>query len=210
MPLPPDMTVWASRQLGFLYGWTLDRTEQPGRVLLRLTTAIPNIGSGPIELVGGEVNMDGTQDVYQRLYYDDDSFEDFFAGAFVYHPEHGHIHFEGYAEYRLREVTAGGGVGDIVGTGSKVSFCLLDVLKYIRRIPGTPPVPQYTTCSAEVQGISVGWADVYDKSLPDQWIDVTDVPNGQYWLEVEVDHEDRLIESDETNNVARIKIFLRT
>jgi hypothetical protein len=55
----------------------------------------------------------------------------------------------------------------------------------------------------------VGWSNVYDKSLPDQWIDVTDVPNGRYWLEVEVDPEGRWIESDETNNIARIKILLR-
>jgi hypothetical protein len=207
-PLLPDVTVWASRPLGFLYGWTLDTLEQPGRVLLRLTTAIPNLGAGPMELVGGEINDDGTQDVYQRVYNDDASFEDFFAGAFIHHDSHGHIHFEGYAEYRLRAVTPGGGVGGVVGTGNKVSFCLLDSLRYIPRVPGTSPDPQYTSCGSE-QGISAGWADVYDKSLPDQWIDVTDIPDGSYWLEAEVDPEDRLIESDENNNVARIRIVLR-
>jgi hypothetical protein len=208
--LPPDLTVWTNRQLSFLYGWTLDYDEQPGRVLLRLTTAFPNVGTGPIELIGGDLNINGTQDVYQRLYYSDGSHVDAFAGEFVHHPEHHHIHFEGYAEYRLREVTPGGGVGAVVGTGNKVSFCLLDVIKYNRRIPGAPSAPQYSTCNADKQGISVGWADVYQQTLPDQWIDVTDVPDGNYWLEVEVDPDDRLIESNEANNIARIRIALRT
>jgi len=207
-PLLPDLIVWASRPYNFLYGWRLDSSEQPGHVLLRLSTAIPNQGAGPIELIGGESHDDGTQDVYQRIYYDDGSYEDVLAGVFVFHPEHNHIHFEGYAEYRLREVTKGGGVGDVVGTGNKVSFCLIDVLTYNRRLPGYPRFPQYLTCGDNKQGISVGWSDVYDKSLPDQWIDVTSVPDGVYWLEVEVDPDNRLIELDESNNVTRIKILL--
>ncbi|MDZ4686264.1 MAG: lysyl oxidase family protein [Planctomycetaceae bacterium] len=208
-PLLPDVIVWADRARHLLYGWTLDRREQPGRVLLRLTTAIPNQGAGPMELVGGETHPDGTQDVYQRIYNDDGTYADVLAGVFVHHPEHNHIHFEGYAVYRLRAVTDEGGVGDVVAEGDKVSFCLIDVLVYDRRLPGFPRTAQYRTCNATRQGVSVGWADVYEKSLPDQWIDVTDVPNGQYWLEVEVDPENRLLESDETNNVTRISIVLR-
>src|SRR6185436_1880253 len=42
----------------------------------------------------------------------------------------------------------------------------------------------------------------------DQWIDVTDVPDGRYWLEVAVDPENHLLESDETNNVVRVPIEL--
>jgi hypothetical protein len=206
--LLPDMIAWANRPYNLMYGWSLDYDEQPGHVLLRLSTGIPNQGAGPMELRGGETHEDGTQDVYQRIYYTDGSYEDVLAGVFVHHPEHNHIHFEGYAEYRLREVTAGGGVGDVVGVGNKVSFCLIDVVTYNRHLPGYPTFPQYVTCNADRQGISVGWADVYDKSLPDQWIDVTDIPNGVYWLEVEVDPDNQLVEQDESNNITRIKLVL--
>jgi hypothetical protein len=207
--LLPDAIVWASVPHGFMYRWRLDRHEQPGRVLLRLSTAIPNQGAGPLELIGGEVLDDGTQAVYQRVYYDDGSYEDRLAGTFVYHPDHHHFHFEGYAEYRLRAFTPEGGVGEVVAGGDKVSFCLVDVLPYNRKLPGFPRFPEYLTCNTDRQGISVGWADVYDKSLPDQWIDVTDVPDGRYWLEVEVDPDDRLLESNESNNLTRIPILLR-
>lgn len=208
-PLLPDLIVWASRPLNFLYGWSLDYTEQPGHVLLRLTTTTANQGAGPIELVGGPTNPDGTQDVYQRVYYDNGSHQDILAGVFVYHSDHRHVHFEDYAAYRLRRFIRGGGVGDVVASSEKVSFCLLDLLTYDRQLPGYPEWPAYSTCGTGTQGISVGWADAYDKSLPDQWIDVTNVPNGVYWLEVEVDPSNRLMEQDETNNVTRIKILLR-
>ena len=208
-PLLPDLIVWESRPLGFLHGWTLDTTEQPGRVLLRFTTTTANQGAGPIELIGGETHPDGTQDVYQRVYYDNAGFQDVLAGVYVHHPEHNHIHFEDYAVYRLRRFIRGGGVGDVVASGEKISFCLLDFITYDRQLPGYPQFPVYSFCGTGKQGISVGWSDIYDKSLPDQWIDVTDVPSGVYWLEVEVDPSNRLMERDETNNVTRIRILLR-
>src|SRR5207247_578097 len=103
--------------------------------------------------------------------------------------------------YNLRTVTESNGVGDIVASGQKVSFCLLDSRKYDGSLPGAPNSDQYNTCG-QLQGISVGWADVYNSRLANQWIDITDVPEGTYWLESEVDPSNRILESDETNNVA--------
>ena len=56
----------------------------------------------------------------------------------------------------------------------------------------------------------MGWADVYEANLDDQWVDVTGLPPGQYWLENVIDPNDQLLESDETNNTARILIDLAT
>jgi hypothetical protein len=57
-------------------------------------------------------------------------------------------------------------------------------------------------------GISVGWADVYQRSIPRQWIEVTGLPNGQYWLEVEIDPYGLLQETDNSNNVTRVLVDL--
>ena len=48
-----------------------------------------------------QVFPDDTQEVLQRIYNSDGSFSEQPVGIFVYHPSHGHIHFEGYAVYRL-------------------------------------------------------------------------------------------------------------
>lgn len=205
----PDLIVWASEEDGYMYDWRIDTNESsmPGRRLLRLSNAVANVGAGPIELRGGDTDSAGTQEVFQRIYDDGSGFTDRLAGTFVFHPEHGHIHFEDFTNYNLRTVTAGNGVGDIVASGQKVSFCLLDVTKYDGSLPGAPNSDQYDSCG-QFQGISVGWADVYHSGLANQWIDITDVPEGTYWLESEVDPSDRIIESDETNNVERIMITL--
>jgi Ca2+-binding RTX toxin-like protein len=196
--LLPDLTPWANQSRGFVYDWTIQGND------LRLTTAIANTGAGPLELRGGAVHGDA-QDVAQRIFNADGSFTDVPAGTFVYHPEHGHIHFEDFAAFRLRAVLPGGGVGDVVAAGAKVSFCLLDVE---RHDTSGPNAQHYLSCG-QMQGISSGWADVYSRGLPGQSIDITNVPDGKYWLEVEADPLNRIVESDETNNFVRIEIDLK-
>ena len=196
MALLPDLTPWLSDERGFVYDWTVQGDE------LRLTTAFANVGEGDLEIRGGDTH-DGVQDVYQRIFNEDGTYTDRLAGEFQHHEQHGHIHFEDFAEFRLREVNADGSVGDIIADGDKVSFCLIDVARY----DGDADASVYRSCG-QVQGISTGWADVYSQGLPGQSIDITGVPDGSYFLEVVVDPDNNLVESDETNNVARILIEL--
>jgi hypothetical protein len=202
----PDLLVWASDPNDYLYGWYLDQAEpsQPGRVLLRVSTATPNIGTGPLELHGSSTSPG----VYQRVFRADGSSYDRFAGNFTFHPGHGHLHFDNWINLHLRTVLPNNGVGDIVASGDKTSFAIIDLIHYDSSLPGSPEFIQYG--GGLVQGLSVGWADVYSANLPDQWIDVTDVPSGQYWLEGIVDPANSILESNETNNAARILInFVR-
>lgn len=203
----PDMIPLVSQDDEYVYGWTIDVTEIPGRILLRLTTAMANRGRGPMELNGGDPLPDGTQEVFQKINLEGGGSTSRVAGQFIYHPAHEHVHFDNFAQYRLRQVTAGNGVGDVTASGDKISFCLLDIDHFNASLPGSPAFGRYNDCG-QIQGVSVGWADVYDQMLPDQWIDVTDVPDGPYWLEVVADPDNRLRETDETNNAARILITL--
>ncbi|HZN68745.1 MAG TPA: lysyl oxidase family protein [Tepidisphaeraceae bacterium] len=204
--LLPDLVALADEARGYVHGWSMDGGSSPGRALLRLTTAVANVGSGPLELRGGESRPDGTQEVFQRVYDGGGGSTDHLAGSFTHHPDHGHIHFDDFTRYSIREIRPGGRVGDVLGSGQKVSFCLIDQYAHAS-LPGSPAAAVYVDCSdGSRQGISVGWADVYQKGLPDQWVDVTDIPAGRYWLEVVVDPDDRITESDESNNAVRIEV----
>lgn len=203
--LLPDLIVRPE----LLHQTEIDRQTEPGRELLRLTTGTANRGLGPLELRGGAVLGATEAEVNQRVYRTDGTWFDRLAGVFTYHPSHGHVHFDDWTVFRLRESLENDGVGEVVAQGSKVSFCLLDFAIVDPANPAFDPSGAYFSCGFDVQGISPGWGDTYAWWLPDQWIDITDVPDGTYWLEVEVDPDNRLIEADETNNVARVLIRLR-
>src|SRR5262245_13971464 len=192
----PDLIPWVDEAKGFLYDWVVQGEE------LRLTTAMANVGPGALEIRGGATIGNNIQEVYQRVYEPDGSFNDRLAGTFTYHPEHKHIHFDGFAEFRLREVLPDGGVGTVIAGGLKTSFCIIDIENYDSDLPA-----KYLNCK-QVQGLSPGWADLYDSGLPGQSIDITGIPNGTYWLEMAVDPDDHIAEANETNNEARILINL--
>jgi lysyl oxidase/pre-peptidase len=192
-PQPPDLIVWAE----YLSDASIEGSSQK---LLRFSNAVPNIGVGPLELYG-TVQPDGTTFAYQRVWNDNATFSDYHAGTFVFegHESHNHWHFADFADYNLRSVTADGGVGALVATSQKVTFCLMDVIRY-------DPAAGPSTYRCDHQGIAVGWADVYDKALEGQWIDITSVPDGTYWLESVADPADRLRETNNTNNISRIRV----
>ncbi len=193
--------------------WLHDTVEvddvEPGRRHLRLSNATPNIGPGILYIYGVlPAHEDGTQDVYQRLFQTGGGYRDVPAGRFVFHPTHDHVHLDDWAQYRLRTVLEGDGVGAVVAEGIKTSYCLRDSTIYNAQLPNFRFPGQFQDCGGTVQGISVGYEDVYTKNLPDQWIDITDLPSGEYWLESEVDPDNHIVEADETNNVARVKVTI--
>ncbi len=202
--LLPDVGLAVDEAKGYLHGWYIDRNEPtaPGRTLLRASTASINTGTGPLELIGSST----TPGVYQRIYRSDGSHRDVYAGTFTFHPGHGHLHFDNWLNFFIRQILPSNGVGGVVAAGDKTSFAIIDLEPYDLALPGAPSTGVYD--GGLVQGMSVGWTDVYSGSLQDQWIDVTDVPPGRYWLEASVDPENRVVESNESNNVVRILVDL--
>lgn len=85
---------------------------------------------------------------------------------------HNHWHYEGYASYHLFDSN-----GQKTPVGFKNGFCVMDVGCH----PGSTP-----SYFCQYQGISANCYDLYDKDLDCQWIDITDVPAGNYTLVTEI------------------------
>jgi hypothetical protein len=194
--LLPDLVV--EPQQSFVT--RIDTGTLAGRTLLRLSTATANVGAGRLEIRARSVIDATSREVVQRIYRSDGSYSERLAGTFTHHPEHAHFHFDGWTEFGLREIDPDGAIGALVAGGAKQSFCLLDLVVHDASNPGFRRPGLYTTCGSDVQGITPGWSDLYNFSLPGQWIDITGLSPGVYWLEAIVDPEDRVLESDETNN----------
>src|SRR5687768_9276714 len=77
-PLYPDLISWA-KPGAYMYDAEIQTVN--GRRVLRFSSAPTNKGRGPFEL-RGRVEDDGTTTAHQRVYYDDGSFTDHFAGVF--------------------------------------------------------------------------------------------------------------------------------
>lgn len=119
--------------------------------------------------------------------------------AFVWSPCHGHYHFAGYSEYALVDI-----LGNLIAPGRKQAFCVSDSERYLL----DPWVPQTPLYDCQFQGVQRGWADLYDAFLECQWIDVTNVPAGDYYLRVTVNPEGTIEESNYSNNVAYVPVTL--
>ena len=196
--LIPNLVARPATQLSI----AVDSTN--GHVLLRFDGTSWNNGLGPLELIAGGATSNG-QDVYQRVYSSDGSYEDLYAGTFVYHPQHEHFHFGDFARYELRAANAAPGSEQ---TSSKTSFCVMDTTAVDLSLTGAPHSAVYNTCNKVKQGMSVGWGDTYGPALAGQSFDITGLPEDDYELSIISDPNNRLLETDETDNVACLRIHL--
>lgn len=98
---------------------------------------------------------------------------DYYIGNYLSNPNmfntnncHGHDHYEGYGDYRLYDMQ-----GNLIPAGHKNGFCVMDLCGF----------GQYH-CSD--MGISSGCYDEYGAGTQCQWIDITNVPDGDYRLAI--------------------------
>jgi hypothetical protein len=123
--------------------------------------------------------------------------------AFIFSQCHQHFHFDTFARYELRP--RGGGEPIL---GQKRSFCVEDT-----RADTATGGRRYCCRTSDVceqpgiQGIQVGWGDLYASNLPCQWIDVTDdVPAGDYDLCVLLNTAGLLPDRDPDNDTGCVPV----
>uniref|UniRef100_A0A7N8WL67 Lysyl oxidase homolog n=1 Tax=Mastacembelus armatus TaxID=205130 RepID=A0A7N8WL67_9TELE len=113
-----------------------------------------------------------------------------------WHNCHQHYHsMDAFSNYDLLDVVTGRKMAE----GHKASFCLEDT-------SCDPGFRRRYACTSHTQGLSPGCHDIYAANIDCQWIDITDVPPGNYILKVTVNPNFHVMESDFTNNVVRCDI----
>ncbi|XP_042353863.1 protein-lysine 6-oxidase-like [Plectropomus leopardus] len=113
-----------------------------------------------------------------------------------WHSCHQHYHsMDAFSNYDLLDVVSGRKVAE----GHKASFCLEDT-------GCDPGFRRRYACTSHTQGLSPGCHDVYAANIDCQWIDITDVPPGNYILKVTVNPNFHVMESDFNNNIVRCDI----
>ncbi len=200
--------------------------EQNAHKCLRFDQIFANVGEGVLQLRFAIPHdpSDPSHSVFQRISWSDspDHFEDRLAGEWEFHPIHQHYHYKGFGLSRLWKMDAQGHrEGDApIRTGEKIGFCLADVEIHDWAKKGDGPrTYNAPDCLFPVesddqfdylrQGITPGWSDVYEWYLPDQFVEVSGIPDGDYILETIADPDGQILERRENrNNCVSVRIRL--
>jgi hypothetical protein len=209
-PLLPDVVADAPDNISLGVSEETPTGESaPAELLLRFNGYVHNIGPGALDFRGSRGTPDPAEPasppmkVFQRVYNSDGSYDEDPSKAqmvYVNADGHHHWHLQHVAYYSLWNAQKSAEVAP----AQKVGFCLEDS----ERIEATgPPEPVYTDsedspfgsrefcrqyqpeATSVFEGISEGWRDLYRSNLAFQWVDVSDVLPGEYWLRAEADPE---------------------
>lgn len=188
-----------------------------GRRLLRFSTVVVNIGDGPFQLSGydpedGVAAIGDTLHVRQQILQSDGTYRERNTAATMRWAADGHNHWHilDVQWFRLQDEHG----TTILGT-AKTGFCFLDSYAY-----GSKEPSRYTNESSVCQtapsrtvpmGVSVDWGDVYRSTIAFQWIDITGLASGEYFIRMVADPWEtggRFLESNEANNRGWTRIHL--
>ncbi|GAA2787996.1 lysyl oxidase family protein [Kribbella solani] len=190
-------------------------TPDANKDFLQFSATVWNAGPSPLVLDGFRRQGKDLMDAYQ-YFYDGHGKQVGYQNTGTLEwdgrPGHNHWHFTDFARYSLLNAKQ----SEVVRS-QKEAFCLAatDSIDYTVKNANWHPdnTDLHTACgdhgSLSVREVlDVGSGDTYEQTLPGQSFDITNLPNGTYFVQVTANPEHRLYESNTKNNVALRKVVL--
>ena len=196
-----------------LPAWGIQSFNQRGRDLLAFNATEWDAGPGTLVVEGFRPPNAETMNAYQYFLEDGTPVARARVGSLEFHRQHRHWHFEQFTEYSLLDASSGQ-----LQVSGKQSWCLANTDALDLTVPNANWAAYgrdlFTMCGGPGaiwirEVLDVGWGDTYGQYLPGQAFDITNIPNGDYYIRVEVNPDDLLFETTTDNNVEDRLIQLR-
>jgi hypothetical protein len=168
-------------------------------------------GHGPLDVEGFRVRGSMTMDAYQYFWRNGHVIGRIRVGTMGF-AGYNNWHFKQFAQYRLLTSTK-----KVVVRSHKEGFCIAPTDAIDLALRHATWQPSYLglngACGSEsalsVQEIlPLGWGDTYFQDVPGESFNITHLPNGTYYIEVIVNPEGLLHESNTANDTSLRKVIL--
>ena len=197
-----------------LPAWGLYVANRRGKSRLTFGATVWTGGASSLVVEGYRRPNEDTMDAYQYFFRDGQPIGRAAVGEFAFDPlpRHNHWHFLQFARYTLLKEDQ----AEVVRS-KKEAFCLAPTDAVDLLLPGAAWQPglmgEGTMCGQRDslwirEVLPLGWGDTYFQSVPGQSFDITEVPNGTYYVAVTANPDGALFEQSAANNTMLRQVIL--
>ena len=211
MTSPPASTL---PDLVPLPSWGISINRQAGRDYLDFGATVWDHGQAPMDIEGFRRPGTNVMDAYQYFFRNGVAVGRAKVGILKYdaQPGHEHWHFQQFVQYSLLNANR-----SLVVRSQKDGFCLAptDPIDLVQRgalwNPGQIGLTGACGDATAIwtrETLPSGWGDTYVQTLPGQSFDVTDLPNGTYYVQVHANPLGAIHEVRTGNDTSLRKVIL--
>ncbi len=200
-----------------LPSWGISTYSRKGRDILAFGATIWVGGNSLLDIEGFRDPDSNTMQAWQYFYQDGQAVGKAPAGTMVFDTRrgHNHWHLDQFAAYRLLDDTRAN-----VVRSHKQSFCIFPTDAVNLLLQAAQWRGDFyggglsSACGDETslwirEELPVGWGDTYFQYVAGQAFDITNVPNGAYYIAVVANPLKVLHETNTANDISFRKVYLR-